>query len=103
MYDGDDGYAATAPVGSFPRGASSEGIDDLLGNVAEWTASRVDFFDADAQRGVLEGRAPESFVVRGGSFWSGADALAPPRFRVLLGAARASEGVGFRCALSLDG
>jgi formylglycine-generating enzyme required for sulfatase activity len=100
MYDGDDGYAATAPGGSFPRGTSGEGVDDLLGNVAEWTATRVDFFDADAERGALEGRAPASFVVRGGSFSSGADALAAPRFRMNLGADRASESVGFRCAFS---
>jgi len=33
--DYDDGYAATAPVGSFA--ANSSGYFDLGGNVAEWT------------------------------------------------------------------
>jgi formylglycine-generating enzyme required for sulfatase activity/tetratricopeptide (TPR) repeat protein len=34
----DDGHARSAPVGSFPRGATPTGIQDLSGNVAEWTS-----------------------------------------------------------------
>ena len=33
-----DAWTDTAPVGSFPRGATSEGILDLAGNVFEWTS-----------------------------------------------------------------
>lgn len=36
---GDDGYAYTAPVGSYPTGASWVGAFDLYGNVWEWTNS----------------------------------------------------------------
>jgi len=32
----DDGFAETAPVGSYPKGASPFGIEDLAGNVFEW-------------------------------------------------------------------
>ena len=32
----DDGFAETSPVGSYPRGASPFGIEDLAGNVFEW-------------------------------------------------------------------
>lgn len=32
----DDGYVRTAPVGSFPNGASWCGAQDLAGNAAEW-------------------------------------------------------------------
>ena len=38
----EDGYAAAAPVGSFPAGASPYGALDLAGNLSEWTASPQD-------------------------------------------------------------
>jgi formylglycine-generating enzyme required for sulfatase activity len=34
-----DGFTGTAPVGSFPEGKSPAGINDLVGNVAEWTST----------------------------------------------------------------
>lgn len=34
----DDGYADTAPVGSYPAGASWCGAENMAGNVREWTA-----------------------------------------------------------------
>jgi formylglycine-generating enzyme required for sulfatase activity len=36
MYGASDGYATTAPVGSFPLGSTPDGVLDLAGNVAEW-------------------------------------------------------------------
>ena len=33
-----DGYSDTAPVGSFPEGASPFGVMDMAGNVWEWVA-----------------------------------------------------------------
>jgi formylglycine-generating enzyme required for sulfatase activity len=38
----DDGWVETAPVGSFPAGASKQGLLDLSGNVIEWTASEYE-------------------------------------------------------------
>ena len=35
----NDGYRDTAPVGSFPKGASPYGVMDMAGNVWEWTSS----------------------------------------------------------------
>lgn len=32
-------YGGTTPVGSFPKGATPEGIYDMAGNVKEWTSS----------------------------------------------------------------
>jgi formylglycine-generating enzyme required for sulfatase activity len=37
----NDGYARTAPVGTFSGGASPYGIVDMVGNVWEWTAESV--------------------------------------------------------------
>jgi len=66
----DDGYAHTAPVGSFPRGASPYGALDMAGNVWEWTADR---YDKDAYRRYANGdlTPPASgtdMVLRGGSW-----------------------------------
>ena len=38
-FEADDGWALTAPVGSYPAGASPYGVLDLAGNVFEWTST----------------------------------------------------------------
>jgi formylglycine-generating enzyme required for sulfatase activity len=92
MYAGDDGFAGTAPVASYPAGASRDGIYDLLGNVAEWTSTSVDFGQAQP-----EAPSTGTYVVRGGSFSSGIEAGDLPALRVYLGAEAHGRGVGFRC------
>jgi formylglycine-generating enzyme required for sulfatase activity len=39
LFAESDGWATTAPVGSYPAGESAFGVLDLAGNVWEWTAS----------------------------------------------------------------
>jgi formylglycine-generating enzyme required for sulfatase activity/transposase-like protein len=99
MYDGGDGYAGTAPVGSFPGGSTPEGIHDLVGNVAEWTTGSAAVFDDAGFDG--EAGALVSHVVRGGAFTSSHAALNPPALRLYLGARERDRAVGFRCAYSL--
>jgi formylglycine-generating enzyme required for sulfatase activity len=56
MFGDSDGFAKTAPVGSFPRGRSPFGIDDMAGNVWEWTSDEF-------------GGQPPARVVRGGGWF----------------------------------
>ena len=42
----DDGYADTAPVGSYPSGVSWVGALDMAGNVREWVADWYSYYTA---------------------------------------------------------
>jgi len=80
----DDGFYDTAPVGSFPAGASPYGALDMIGNVWEWVADRYDKELTHAS-------------VRGGAWNNGPQsARASYHGRVVPGYRSAS--VGFRCA-----
>ena len=66
----NDGFAQTAPVGSFPRGASPFGIEELAGNAFEWC---LDPYAPYKGREILNPRGPENGrqrVYRGGSWKS---------------------------------
>lgn len=100
------GATGTAPVGSLEQGASKDGVMDLIGNVAEWTA---DFLGPYAESQQVNPRGPESGaqrVVRGGS-WRGVRAQGEKPDVAWKLAGKAREGlspamrmptVGFRCA-----
>lgn len=79
-----DGYPKTAPVGSYPEGASPFGVLDMAGNVWEWTAT------------AFPGR-PDERAIRGGGWGNDPYCLRvsyrhgnPPYFSL--------DMVGFRCA-----
>ncbi len=97
--DDVDGHAASAPVGSYPDGASPHGLLDVAGNVFEWTA---DAFVAEAYISeaavnpiIAEGNGLRS--ARGGSFRTPPFQLrTTARIGVPEGDSQAD--LGFRCA-----
>jgi formylglycine-generating enzyme required for sulfatase activity len=98
----NDSYVDTAPVGSYPDGASWCGVYDLAGNVAEWVADWYGGYSAEAvtdPQGVIEG---EYRVYRNGSFLNYAAQL---RATYRSGAYPdvPAHFVGFRCAMDAGG
>ncbi len=55
-------------VGSFPRGASRDGVQDLAGNVAEWCGDWYQLYPDRAQTDPLQTQDSHSRVIRGGSW-----------------------------------
>lgn len=67
---------APAPVGSFAQGATPDSVTDLIGNVWEWTGSRMVAYPG----GTVPAAAANSYVIRGGAYDT-VDSLAAPSFR----------------------
>lgn len=93
LLPGGDVIPHPAPCGSRPAGQSTLGIQDLLGNVAEWTIGfRDDTLSSDEERFV---------VVKGGSFLDPAENLGiSKRYYVL--ASTKLYSLGFRCVKRLE-
>jgi formylglycine-generating enzyme required for sulfatase activity len=92
VFEFDDKSPATAPVGSYPAGNTPEGLEDMAGNVWEWTASAVCAYpDHDCP-------AEQHRIIRGGG-WTHRYLLSPEvTTREEFVVTERSEGVGFRCA-----
>ncbi len=100
MYDADDGHATTAPVGSFPAGKSRYGVEDVVGNVAEWTADYYAPYPSDVATTLSDPKGPTSGttrVIRGGAWNAAFAAWARPTFRFQAPPTQRSHGIGFRC------
>ena len=96
----EDGFDRTAPVGSFPKGASGLGFLDMAGNAAEWTA---DWYEATYYQ-KSPGRNPKgpevstgNKVYRGGG-WTCPEYECRATRRVGLDPNLSNDSVGFRCA-----
>ncbi len=95
-------YNATEPSGD--RGGSPHGVQDMVGNLREWTSSQYRPYPYRADDG-REGPEPTATrVVRGASHDDEALALRASirRYYEHRGARRGHHFVGFRCATSED-
>ncbi len=100
MYEADDGFANTAPIGSFAQGRSRYGVQDVVGNVWEWTADWYSPYGPKEQDDPKGSDTGERRVIRGGA-WNGSEpAWVRPTFRYHDVPTKRSYGIGFRCAKS---
>lgn len=94
------GWNQTAPIGSHPAGATPDGVQDLAGNVHEWTSSlyrsypyRFDDGREDRDSGeerVTRGGAHDSSAARLSAIWRGKGVSRSPQ--------AGHHNIGFRCA-----
>ncbi len=102
LYDADDGYPTTAPVGKFPAGKSRFGPYDVVGNVWEWVQDWDGPYQDQPKVNPTGPETGEKRVIRGGA-WNGSFASwLRPSFRFAQEPSARSHGVGFRCAQSLE-
>jgi serine/threonine protein kinase/formylglycine-generating enzyme required for sulfatase activity len=96
-----DGYVDTAPVGSYPEGASPYNALDMLGNVWEWVADwyAQDYYMQMVQTNPIGPVSGEERVMRGGS-WSSFEHNVRTPFRFKDKPDNVNYNLGFRCALS---
>jgi len=106
----DDGHQYTAPVGSYPAGASPYGVLDMAGNVYEWTQSRwgpgvgkSDFrYPYDPNDGREDLEAEGLRALRGGS-WGDWQKLCRSAFRLGFPATNRDDYLGgFRVVAPSD-
>lgn len=92
----ETGLRTTAAAGSFAAGASSFGVQDMAGNVWEWTASDPAVYPGGSAAGSkLFG--PGLKIVRGGGWFDVKEQVAS-YYRNSAVPAAANDDLGFRCA-----
>ncbi|HEX4337902.1 MAG TPA: bifunctional serine/threonine-protein kinase/formylglycine-generating enzyme family protein [Polyangiaceae bacterium] len=99
LYPTDDHFAGTAPIGSFPAGATREGVLDLAGNVWEWTGDWYGPYGAEPTSNPKGAEAGKERVVRGGSFNGSMSQWAKPAYRWKTTPDTYNHAIGFRCAM----
>ena len=96
----DDGYAFTAPVGSYPDGMSPFGALDMAGNVFEWVADwyKDTYYRESPSANPTGPPSGEIRVIRGGTFLYG-KWYARVACRNAVEPIGRGDMVGFRCVV----
>ncbi|MBI5611300.1 MAG: SUMF1/EgtB/PvdO family nonheme iron enzyme [Deltaproteobacteria bacterium] len=96
----NDGFAETAPVGSFP--ANAYGLYDMAGNAAEWVSDWYgSTYYGKTPPADPPGPSSGSSRLTRGSNWGIGDSDHRTSSRVVMAPAKSSGAVGFRCGRSL--
>jgi formylglycine-generating enzyme required for sulfatase activity len=96
----EGGPKQPTPVGLYPAGATPDGIQDLAGNVWEWTA---DWWGAYAESDERNPRGPgegDRMVIRGGS-WDNFSRCLRVSYRYYVEPDVRDDNFGFRCVREL--
>lgn len=93
-----DGYLFTSPVGAFPK--SKSGINDMVGNVWQWTATVFEPYD----KTIPFQKNAQVVVTRGGSFMfdQALELSYTTTFRAQNTVESSLFNTGFRCAKSAE-
>jgi formylglycine-generating enzyme required for sulfatase activity len=98
-YGGNIGHVT--PVGLFPKGNSSEGLCDMLGNVWEWCGDWFGPYGTEHSQNPLGPKGGEYKILRGGA-WDDDPRVVRVSNRVGFGPAYRGGFIGFRCAGELS-
>jgi len=99
-YD-DTGIGTTSAVGCFRGGASPYGVEDLSGNIWEWTRSLYHSYPYDPQDGREDIQSGGRRVIRGGSWCTSAKPETKIAFRGSLPPEAPLNEVGFRVVVNV--
>ncbi|MBM3315453.1 formylglycine-generating enzyme family protein [candidate division WOR-3 bacterium] len=96
----DDGYARTAPVGTYPAGVSPYGLMDMAGNVWEWCNDwhSESYYGSSANNNPQGPSSGPYRVTRGGS-WLCSPMYLRAANRDRCGPSDRYHNLGFRCSL----